>query len=504
MSLDSVEVFVAQHDTANYDVLDADPPTELPEGTLVTPALLLLRTLLRDAKLDAARYGTPDWNPLGELIDVGAKVVLKPNWVLHHNKLPGGSYECVVTHPTVIEAVLHYVIKVRPSQVIVGDAPLQNCDFEALRRNCHLDQVVARFRQWSHDIEIRDFRLTKVERQFGDKVSVEAGMEKYCLFDLHDRSWLTPITETDTEFRVTGYDPDILKQHHYPGTHRYLIARDIIDADVVISLPKLKTHKKAGVTGALKNMVGINGYKEYLPHHRKGGSQVGGDCYQGNGLLRGLAEDFLDRANKGTNHLSRYFNTHCAGLLLRLNNALFETDKNLQGAWHGNDTIWRTCLDLQRILHFGKIDGELACKRQRQVITITDAIVAGDGDGPLAPNAVSMGTMTLGSNPAALEWVHCLLMRLAPDQIKLVARAFEDEVVPLAEFSPSEIRAHVNGKELEDLACLADFSHSFVPPEGWTGACEIVNSSATPSSLDSQSRNGLAPVERPVDAGGTP
>ena len=32
------------------------------------------------------------------------------------------------------------------------------------------------------------------------------------------------------------------------------------------SLPKLKTHKKAGITCALKNLIGINGNKEYLPH----------------------------------------------------------------------------------------------------------------------------------------------------------------------------------------------------------------------------------------------
>ena len=55
------------------------------------------------------------------------------------------------------------------------------------------------------------------------------------------------------------------------GRHRYLVARELIEADVVFNVPKLKTHKKAGVTGALKNLVGINGHKAYLPHHRKGG-----------------------------------------------------------------------------------------------------------------------------------------------------------------------------------------------------------------------------------------
>jgi uncharacterized protein (DUF362 family) len=503
MPLAAEDVFVAQGDAADYRSLGVAPPVELPEGTPVTQALLLLRSLLRDAKLDATRYGTADWNPLADLINAGAKVVLKPNWVLDHNMLPGGSFEAVVTHPSVIEAVLHYVVKADPGQVTVGDAPLQNCDFDGVREKCGLERMLGRFRQLGHVIGIRDFRLTKVKDPFGAKVSVDVDSEKYCLFNLHDRSWLAPITEKNTEFRVTGYEPDVLKRHHYPGTHRYLIAREIIDADVVISLPKLKTHKKAGVTGALKNMVGINGYKEYLPHHRKGGSKGGGDCYQGGGRLRRLAEDFLDRANKGKGRVSRYLNTHSAGLALRLDNMLFGNDGNLQGAWHGNDTVWRTCLDLQKVLHYGKGDGELAQTRQREVITITDAIIAGDGDGPLAPSSVSMGTMTLGTNSAALEWVHCLLMRLAPEKIKLVACAFADDVSPLAEFSPRDVRVHVNGELLSDLDSVSRFSHSFTPPEGWRGACELENGSATPCSCNTSAGAVCSASGRHEEVGGT-
>ena len=48
-------------------------------------------------------------------------------------------------------------------------------------------------------------------------------------------------------------------------------------ADVVINLPKLKTHKKTGVTISLKNMVGINGYRNCLPHHTIGTPDASGD-----------------------------------------------------------------------------------------------------------------------------------------------------------------------------------------------------------------------------------
>ena len=69
-----------------------------------------------------------------------------------------------------------------------------------------------------------------------------------------------------------------------------VVDQAIIDADLVINVPKLKTHKKAGVTGALKNLVGINGNKEFLPHHRKGGAASGGDCYPGRSPIMPVAD----------------------------------------------------------------------------------------------------------------------------------------------------------------------------------------------------------------------
>ena len=47
-----------------------------------------------------------------------------------------------------------------------------------------------------------------------------------------------------------------------------------IEANVVINVPKLKSHKKACVTGALRDLVGINGNKK--SPSRKGGIGSGG------------------------------------------------------------------------------------------------------------------------------------------------------------------------------------------------------------------------------------
>ena len=70
--------------------------------------------------------------------------------------------------------------------------------------------------------------------------------------------------------RITNYDYHEVNRHHRGDRHEYCISEACLSADVIINLPKPKTHRKAGYTGALKNMVGINAAKDYLPHHTKG------------------------------------------------------------------------------------------------------------------------------------------------------------------------------------------------------------------------------------------
>jgi len=42
-----------------------------------------LRDIFLAAGLDAGRYGSQQWNPLGQWIAPGMRVLIKPNWVKH-------------------------------------------------------------------------------------------------------------------------------------------------------------------------------------------------------------------------------------------------------------------------------------------------------------------------------------------------------------------------------------------------------------------------------------
>lgn len=231
---------------------------------------------------DAAR------GAFGRMIREGARVLIKPNFVLHKNQGRDGLLP-LVTHQSIVKAVVAEVLKADPSQVAVGDAPIQSCDFAELLRLTKLDE-------WASELQKReprfkgiiDFRRTVGTVKNGVRSAQEnrRAAENYVLFNLGEDSLLEPLTDGTNSFRVTNYDPRLMAKTHSPGNHQYLVAREVIEADVVINLPKLKTHKKAGITNALKNLVGINGNKEFLPHHRLGGAADGGDCYPDSDLVK--------------------------------------------------------------------------------------------------------------------------------------------------------------------------------------------------------------------------
>jgi len=379
--------------------------------------------------------------PLGQVVERGAKVVIKPNFVMHENSGPWGMPP-LLTHQSLVQAATEAVLLADPSEVMVGDAPIQSCDFELLLKNAELDSWSQRLqRQDSRFKGIRDFRRTVATFVDGVRIADEnvQSEDHFVLFDLAGESLLEPITRDDPAFRVTCYDPRLMAKTHAPGCHRYLIAREILEADVIVNLPKLKTHQKAGITCALKNLIGINGNKEYLPHHRIGGFDLGGDCYPGSSDLKRALEFIHDRQNMTKSHTAgRVWRTAANQFyrLLRLQGDRF----GIEGSWSGNDTIWRTCLDLNRILLYGTPQGTMADTVQRRVIHITDAIVAGQGNGPLSPEPLPMGLLLAGGNAAAMDWIGAYLLGYPPENIPIVREALETFRWPLTSFTRQDIR----------------------------------------------------------------
>ena len=68
-----------------------------------------------------------------------------------------------------------------------------------------------------------------------------------------------------------------------------------------------------------------------------------------------------------------------------------------------------------------------------------DAILAGQGDGPLAPQPLPLRRLFAGTSAAAVDWVAAQLLGYEPQRIPIVREAFGEFRWPIAGFAPAEV-----------------------------------------------------------------
>ncbi len=158
--------------------------------------------------------------------------------------------------------------------------------------------------------------------------------------------------------------------------------------------------------------MGINGNKEYLPHHRLGGTADSGDCYPGKSRIKAIAESLYDFRNSSAS-VAR---SRVVRQALKPLNAILKLrgeDTSLEADLpRGNDTVWRMTLDLNRILIYGKPDGSMSDVPQRKILTRVRMVnIAGQGRGLLAPQPFNLGVISAEATllpwtaPAPTCWV---------------------------------------------------------------------------------------------------
>jgi len=426
-----------------------------------------LRRIIREAMI-AGGLGTVDEScPLSDIVKPGMSVLLKPNWVLHENR-SGRTMDCMVTHPAFLLATVREVVGAGAGRILIADAPIQGADFGRLTPPSWREAV--REAAGAVPVDILDFRNT-VANVVRGRLSADVDRrppERFILFTLGRESCLEPISNMAGSFRITSYSPLAMAEVQRSGMHQFLLCREPFEADVILNLPKLKAHSKAGITAALKNLVGINGDKNYLPHHRVGGSAVGGDCYEGLKPFKRAAEFCVDMANRRIGRSSYLPWMKAAGALRRVHGG------DLEGQWHGNDTTWRMVLDLNRILIYGREDGTLATEPQRRVFSLTDAIVAGQRNGPLAPEEIGLGAVSFAENSVFADLTHSALMRFDWRRLALIREAFTPMGHPLVDLPPEDVDVCCGGARLSLADVVKSCSKAFRPPDGWKGQIELV------------------------------
>ncbi|MBX7046476.1 MAG: DUF362 domain-containing protein [Ignavibacteria bacterium] len=392
----------------------------------------------------------------------GKKILLKPNWVRHSVK-PADEL-CLRTNDNFILAALEVVLSKSPASVVIGDAPVQGCRWEKMISEKFIERVENLSNKYKIPVTLKDFRRVVFYAKDNRSITNRKPLDEYIIFDVAEKSYLEPITSSEKNlFRVTQYNPDRFTESHKKGMHKYCITKELFKADVVISLPKVKTHQKAGITAALKNLVGVNGDKDFLPHHRLGGTGMGGDCYPGKNYLRYTAEILQDNANRRLGKKSYKFWVRMSAMIWRF--SLPRSTDHLAAGWYGNDTTWRMVMDLNTIVNFGKEDGTISDKPQRILYSLCDGIIGGEGDGPLKPDPLNLGVICFSNDSARTDICMASMMGMDVNKIPLLvaAKSF---------MSDRKISIIYNGSvvSLEDLK---KDSVKAVPPPGWVNYLKV-------------------------------
>lgn len=438
-------------DVAPFDPALAYPeyPFERMQLSAANDAYDAVRDVLRLAGLDAGRFGAAEWNPFGDLVARGATVLIKPNWVRHYH-VTGEDLFSVITHPSVVRALVDYAFKaVGPEgKIWVMDAPQFDADFEVLKERCSLDLLESELRRRGVPIRIADMRSLVVEMDSGvvvRRVRRQFWETEGVVFDLGLDSELAELGASMRNVFGSDYDRRVTARHHTAERHEYKIAKRVLEADLVISAPKLKTHKKTGVTLNVKNMIGINVDKNFIPHYRVGAPADGGDEFPDTDdrmkrarrrVIRHTVDQVLgrmgERGERATHTFMRGYLRLAAGRAMKSAGRRLEPvdvfyrglqgDTFRTGNWWGNDTCWRCALDMNKLLLHGRADGTLSEAPARRYFSVIDGIVGGDQDGPMSPRPRPEGVLVAGFDPISVDQIATRIMGLPSERIRDQAR----------------------------------------------------------------------------------
>lgn len=382
--------------------------------------------------------------------DPSRLVVVKPNWVQESHGNKPDVWEPVITHPSVVLAVIEGLADSMSGRgtICLCDAPHTYASFEAIVARGGLRQRLNAVRaRWpALDLELTDLRrevwICKEEVVVRRRTN-PFDPRGYARLDLGQESLFCG-HRGEGKYYGADYDVQTVNKHHRKELHEYLLAGTPVACDLFVNVPKMKTHKKTGITCCLKNLVGINGDKNWLPHHTEGGPRSGGDEFP--------QEHLSQRIERGLKWFGRRMMARAPGVGSWLYRKLRNTGKRVlgdsqtvirNGNWCGNDTCWRMALDLNRALLYGNADGTWReAVSAKHYLAIVDGIVGGQGNGPLCPDPVASGVVLSGTNPAHVDAAVCRLMGFDPESLPIVARAFDPHRWPIADVSLKAVEVH--------------------------------------------------------------
>ncbi|MFH1478537.1 MAG: DUF362 domain-containing protein [Candidatus Omnitrophota bacterium] len=476
------DIFIHKLKEARYPKAPFSPNKEYPElsnlpyKVKVDPSNEIyesIRDILINLGLDKENINKPNWDPLGSMLGKGKKALIKPNFVKGSHPLGTEGVLSMITHASLMRPIIDYLLIAggKDTEIIIGDCPLQSSVWEEIIENSKTKDLIEFYKNNNIGIKLIDFRK-EISIFNEENVIVKRSKNSkrqetdYKVVDLGKDSSFSDVIKYHKLFSITDYDHNLIK-HHNPEVNEYCIPNEVLEADLFINLPKLKTHKKAGLTCSMKNLIGINGDKSWIPHHRKGTKLIGGDEFEKMKLsvfARERIWSFLKSFTIGiwtATLLKKIFKIFMwRGKTYEEMSMDRSGDDYREGSWWGNDTIWRPIKDLNSILLYADKEGSLKDTPQRKCLSIVDAVLSGEGEGPMQQTPKKTGIVYGGINPLYVDLASAKIMGFNYKLMPSISRSFIRDKYSLSDKKPADV-------SMDSNVAIEECMFTFKPSNGW-------------------------------------
>ena len=108
---------------------------------------------------------------------------------------------------------------------------------------------------------------------------------------------------------------------------------------------------------------------------------------------------------------------------------------------------------------------------------LVDAIIAGEGIGPLHPDCKKAGILVAGFDPSIVDLVCAKIMGFDYKKIPSIVNAFKVDELPITQYRPDEVCINSNLEKIQGSLDKIAFDKSwlFKPHFGWKGHIEHID-----------------------------
>lgn len=466
------------------DDMPFDPPEAYPEyqGKNTNPRNRIyagIRDLFISLGLDKENLGTEAWNPFKDIVKPGMTVFVKPNTVRHFH-IDGKDVLSVIVHASIVRPILDYICIALKGEgrIILGDSQVIFGRFAPAWKHAQLDKLVSWYQtQVNVPIEVYDLRIVEGTRTYlygkWGRRKVEQDPRGYTFVNLSDLSAFRDVDPKRLRVGIASHKN--MYKHHSGGKHEYLIPNSFLESDVVINIPKFKTHRRTAITLAQKCFVGMPAWKDTLPHFTTGSVEEGGDQYI-NKSWRKMVGTHLHDFIQTTPYIPLKFITAVAKKMLWNSKFIVPfKDDIYEAMWHGNDTLWRMLVDLNRIAFYADKNGVINDQPQRDHFCIIDGIIGAEKNGPVNGDPVPLGLLMAGYNAVAMDAAGATLMGFDINKIPIVTKSMEtkSQRSPLFNGDANDIEI-IDGEKNYPMTDMPQHHNiKFEPHPAWKGHLEL-------------------------------